>query len=97
MKVVICFITALLIGCSPNPKVIVKEVTKREYPPEALMIECFVVAPPDPEAYAKGDPMEKEKLLIEQISLQYNYLEICNNRIKGLITWRYKQQQLPEQ
>jgi len=92
MKAVLMLLALLMLGCTPDPKIVTVEKVVNHYPPDSLLITCTVAIPPEAEYYASQPAAKKEELLIDAFTTQYNYVEICNTRINGLKAWKKKLQ-----
>ena len=91
----VIFFSSLLVGCSSAPKekeIVVTEATVvSRLPPEALLKNCAIAAPPNPKSYVGLDYAEKEKILIEFAAKQTFNLGECNKDKAALRRWVQEQ------
>lgn len=100
LKLVLLGCILLLLGCAHEPTVVVR--TTLVTPPDNLLLDCSVAAPPSREAYkAAGEGVSheqaaevREKMLMEHAGTQMKNLSVCNTNMQQLRDWKTKQQQL---
>lgn len=97
MRVLFLLSLALLSGCASNPEVKEVVVTKVEVivktPPDSLLRDCPVAAPPKPQDYAKKPFKVKEAMLVEFGAKQTVNIGNCNKDKAALRQWKAEQTQ----
>lgn len=89
-------VVALLTACGhTDPVVRYKNIAG--LPPDALLQDCPVTAPPSRQNYLAQDWTAREKLLADTNTAQYSNISLCNTDKAGLRAWKIKQQKLIEQ
>lgn len=80
-------ISSSLTGCATtDPKVIYK--TEVVAPDDNLLVDCDVQEPPNKEEYIAATPKDREKMLVDKISLMMKDGFTCNKRFETLRKWK---------
>lgn len=84
----------MMVGCQtiPPPPVVIRYVAV--LPPDSLLIDCFVVPPPDRALYLRSELEQRERLLIDVGMSQNKELTKCRLNTKGLRNWKAEQKLL---
>lgn len=98
-KALLLGLVLLLIGCGHTSPVI---RTVAVLPPDNLLQDCSVAAPPNREAYkAAGESAsreeaaaKREKMLIDHAGEQLKNIQTCNLDKGGLRSWKKQQQEI---
>lgn len=77
-----------LCGCVPDPVIQYKERTVLITPPDALIVDCVLIAPPDKKIYLNSTDDEKEDLLTDALMEQYAAVTLCNKNLGVLRKWK---------
>lgn len=97
MRLFVLLSLAMLAGCASNPEVKEVVVTKVEVivktPPDSLLRDCPVAAPPSPQDYAKKSFKVKEAMLVEFGAKQTVNIGNCNKDKAALRQWKTQQTQ----
>lgn len=86
-------VVALLTACG-HTEPIVRYKYQSLLPPEALLQDCPVTAPPSRPSYLQQNLSGREKLLVDTNNAQYRNITQCNKDKTELRDWRAKQQQM---
>ncbi len=87
-------IVLLFTGCATKPapvqkeKVVVEVKNIYHTPPETLLRDCTISAPPKPENYIKRSYKEKEAMLVKYAAEQTVNLSDCNKDKAALRKWK---------
>jgi hypothetical protein len=91
--IVIVGFVFLLSGCATTqPTVIYKTIAV--LPPDSLLQDCDIVAPPPVATYVAAEPKEREKMLIDHSSKQIKNIGTCNSIKKKEREWKQQQKDL---
>lgn len=87
------FILLLVQAChTTEPMIRYKNVLVT--PPDALLRDCPVEAPPDRVVYKAAEPTEQERLLMDHSTAQLKNISLCNTDKSGLRDWKKNQEAL---
>lgn len=90
LKVSLLCCLLVLEGCAATPpSIIYKNILIA--PPENLLINCLVVAPPDAADYTAASLQERERLLYTLSINQFKNIYLCNTQLSALRNWKQEQ------
>lgn len=79
-------------GNAVDKDVVVKYETVAVLPPDNLIMDCLVEAPPDKDQYKNASMKDREKLLYELSMRQMKNTFVCNARLQELRKWKAQQE-----
>lgn len=85
-------IALALSGCATSPVVNYKNILIS--PPDSLIRDCQIEAPPQKELYLNASQDGREDLLFDLSSQQIKNIFVCNSRLAELREWKKKQKKL---
>lgn len=94
LTLLILTFSTLLVGCGTK----IVYVDKLQYviktPPESLLKDCPIEQPPEPAAFVKMEPEDRETELARLSAAQYKNLAVCNTDKRKLRAWSQEQKAL---
>ena len=93
IKPLIVLLALIVAGCAtPEPQIKEVFITKKEVetrlPPDALLRDCKIATPPNPNIYVKATYKQKEEMLAAYANQQTINLGECNKDKEALRKWK---------
>lgn len=93
IKLFVLLSALALVGCAA-PVVHIQEPSPPLAPPQKLVQNCDLIAPPNIDIYSLSPPDKKEELLYTFSMAQMNSIVLCNKKQEKLRLWISEQQRL---
>lgn len=90
LAILMILIGASVAGCATQPPVVVTKYVL-ETPPDALLLDCPAVPPPDETLYLEKSADGKEQMLTDTLGDNYQVITKCNIDKSELRAWKQDQ------